>query len=137
MLRTLRHLGFLALAAVALAAGPITPTLAQAVTKTASYTAVGADCDPDGKRVIVMNVTGGGTLLLPQAGGSGQFIEGCRITVVNISASDLNITAVASASTISGLGSIQLSVRGSAVIYPTAAASGTGNYVAVYTKSPL
>lgn len=97
ILRRLISNGFILLALIVgllIALGASPHAIAQVVsTKTASYTATTADCDPLGQRTIVMTVTVGqnNTIYLPGAGLNGQAINGCKITVVNLQSGSLFI----------------------------------------------
>jgi len=92
-----------------------------------TYTVVNGDCDPDGKRVLTFSNTATVAVTLPQAGASGLFNQGCRITMNNIGTGVVTVTPTTS--TVNGQTTLTLAPGTSVSIASTATAAGTGDYI--------
>lgn len=92
-----------------------------------TYTVVNGDCDPNGQRVLTFNNTAAQAVTLPQAGASGLFNQGCRITINNIGTGVVTITPTTS--TINGQATLTVSPGTSVSITSTATAAATGDYI--------
>jgi hypothetical protein len=114
--------------AVTALAAMCAPASAQVVnTKTGqTYTFTNADCDPNGRRLILFDNASGVAASLPQAGANGQFISGCIIKVQNIGEGNVVITPTTSA--INEATSFTLTPGASSSIVADAGPTVTGNY---------
>lgn len=92
-----------------------------------TYTMVNGDCDPDGKRVVTFSNASAVAVTLPQAGASGLFNQGCRMTLNNIGQSVVTITPTTS--TINGQTTMTVQPGTSVVVTSTATTAATGDYI--------
>ena len=113
---------------LALACGLTAPAFATVNAQTGtSYTFVNTDCDPAGTTIVTFNNSGAVAVTLPQAGASGNFLTGCKITAQNIGLGVVTITPTTS--TINGGASLVLQPYSSTVIGSDATAvTASGNY---------
>lgn len=107
------------------------PAQAQMVTtKTLQYTANNSDCDQQGKKLILLNITSppGAGLLLPIPGPTNGFLAGCQVNIINLNAVTVTISVVASGATFNGQNTFTLAQRKSATIMSDATPAAAGNY---------
>jgi len=92
-----------------------------------TYTFTNRDCDMNGRVIVTFSNTSAIAATLPQAGASGLFHSGCKITVNNVGQGLLTITPTTS--TINGQSTLVVSPGASVVITNDATSAATGNYL--------
>lgn len=115
------------LAAIALSFSAHAAGMVNAQTGT-TYTVVNTDCDPQGKKLLTFSNAAAVAVTLPQAGASGLFLGGCKITAVNLGVGIVTVTP--GTSTINGTTTLVIPAKSSAVIYNDSSPAATGNYYA-------
>ena len=119
---------FAALIGLAALTGLERPAAAQMVNAQTgtTYTVANTDCDPAGRKLLTFNNAAAIAVTLPQAGGSGNFLGGCVITVSNVGLGTVTITPTTS--TINGATSTVLQPYTGLSIYNDSSPAATGNY---------
>lgn len=91
-----------------------------------TYTVLNTDCDPSGAKLVTFNNAAGVAVTLPQAGGSGAFLGGCRITYENLGLGAVTITPATS--TINNTTALVVGPGSTGVIYNDSTPAAVGNY---------
>lgn len=91
-----------------------------------TYTMLNTDCDPGGAKLVTFNNVAGVAVTLPQAGGSGAFLGGCRINYENIGLGLVTVTPATS--TINNTTALVIGPGGTGTIYNDSTPAAVGNY---------